>query len=363
MSLRNKLSRMGINIGVLAVSIIVFVLAFFGLNAYASSQKPPETEVLATTRQLHIGDTIRPSDVVKVTVFQDQATSTFIPASAITNTVGGVVTLPVDPDQPLLKEAVLAPSTVSTRLASVLADRPEMSLIPLPLDENNIVAPPLEAFLPGDYIDVTVVIDKRPRRTNQDDASGQLAGSQQVPITTTVQQQAQQVQNPVIAESLERLRPPVAKSLFPQGARVMAVYGQPPMPSSSDDGGAEEGQGNTVLPSTLTNRSPLLLLLVPSQQREQLSLALQRGDMVFVSLLGQTSEEPEQTPGFTYDDMEKWLEQQRIDTFEEELASDAEPAASSDASREDTGPAEADSAQSSTSRQTGQQTGQQTNGQ
>lgn len=163
MNIRGKLSRIGISIGVLAASIAVFIAAFFGLQIYADSQKPAQTEVLATTGRLQIGDVIRLNDLQTITVFDDQATEAFLPAGAITNTVGGIVRMPVEAGQPLLQQSVLARSTAQTWLASVLSDRPGMSLMPLPLDQNNVVAPPLDAYLPGDYVDVTVVVDRQPQ--------------------------------------------------------------------------------------------------------------------------------------------------------------------------------------------------------
>lgn len=321
-SISRAVSRFGINVGVLVVSIAVFLLAFFGLQMYAGSQQPPKTEILTAARTLQIGDVVKPRDLKTMTVFEDQATSAYLPASAITDTVGGVVRMPVAAGQPLLGQSVLAASTAQTRLSSVLADEPDMSLMPLPLDLNNVVAPPLDAYLPGDYVDVTVVIDRRPQRFDEEQAQSTPGRPAAVPAQQPVVERDTYETlraEPIVADALDRLRPPVAKSLFPRGARIMAIYGLPPEPAGQPADGTGEAESEVVLPPPGSEQEPLLVLLVPSEQRERFGLALQRGDLVVVSLLGRIDEEPRQTPGFTYDDLELWLEYQRLETFEEQL--------------------------------------------
>ena len=94
--------------------------------------------------------------------------------------------------------------------------------------------------------------------------------------------------------------PPLAKDLFPEGVRVVAIEGLP-APADPDD------------PAPAFNNlhaAEMLILLVPDDGRERLSLALQQGDMVFVSFLGHFSA-LEQTPGFTYWDFEAWFQADR----------------------------------------------------
>jgi hypothetical protein len=96
-----------------------------------------------------------------------------------------------------------------------------------------------------------------------------------------------------IADAQSRSFPPLAKDLFPMGVRVIAVQGMPPATDSTDDSSSS---------FTTFDQPGMLILLVPSESREVLSLALQQGDRLVVSLMARGEEDP--TAGFTYWDFE-----------------------------------------------------------
>jgi len=64
----------------------------------------------------------------------DDSTTLYFTAADVDGVIGGVVTLPHSADQPLLKNAILAPASADTRLSSTLTLYPEGSLFPFPLD-------------------------------------------------------------------------------------------------------------------------------------------------------------------------------------------------------------------------------------
>ena len=84
----------GINMVVLAVSIGVFLLAFFLLNMMGASQRPPTIKVLSATRDLSIGEVITTDTLAEKTVFQDDNASLYIPAEE----ADGVVRCGVGPE-------------------------------------------------------------------------------------------------------------------------------------------------------------------------------------------------------------------------------------------------------------------------
>ncbi len=86
------------------------------------------------------------------------------------------------------------------------------------------------------------------------------------------------------------------------GVRVISVQGLPPATQSTDGSAAESSF------STMT-QARMLMLLVPNASREVLSLALQQGDRLVVSLMARSDEEP--TAGFTYWDFEDLFQADR----------------------------------------------------
>lgn len=294
-----RIASTGINVVVLGVSVAVFLLAFIALNALGAAQKPPTISVLSATRDLNIGDVIAPNDLAVKTVFQDDNATLYIPGEEVTNVVGGVVAQPIFSGQPIFRSAILAPAAEGTRLSAALAKYPGYSLFPLPLDAMNLVAPEAEAFLPGDLIGVTVVITSRPQQLTTPTAMPEIIlqpGYGVEPTATPAPQDIEQT------EALSRALPPLAKDLFPMGVRVIAVQGLPPQTDSTDSNNPDSA-------FTTFDQPQMLILLIPNESREVLSLALQQGDRLVVSLMARGDETP--TAGFTYWDFEDLFKSDR----------------------------------------------------
>jgi hypothetical protein len=270
--------------------VAVFLVAFFMLNALSTAQRPPTVDILSAARDLNIGDVISPDSLEVKTVFQDDNSNLYITAEEVEGVAGGIVAQPILSGQPVFRTAILAPAAEGTRLSAALAEYPGHSLFPLPLDAMNVVAPDLAAFLPGDLVGVTVVIAARPQQFSTPTPMPELL----LPADTLLEPTA--TPDPgesAIAEAQSRSFPPLAKDLFPMGVRVIAVQGLPPATDSTDDGSSS---------FTTFDQPQMLILLVPNQAREVLSLALQQGDRLVVSLMARGEDDP--TAGFTYWDFE-----------------------------------------------------------
>jgi hypothetical protein len=295
---RNMLKRIastGVNLVVLGVSVGIFLVAFIALNALGAAQKPPTISVLSATRDLNIGDVITANDLAVKTVFQDDNASLYIPGEEVTGVVGGVVAQPIFNGQPIFRSAILAQAAEGTRLSAALAQFPGHSLFPLPLDAMNLVSPDAEAFLPGDLIGVTVVISTRPQQMSTPTPMPELVIDSGY-VEPTAQPSPLELEQ---ADAMDRSLPPLAKDLFPMGVRVIAVQGLPQQTESSEDSGS----------FNLDTQPKMLILLVPNQSREVLSLALQQGDRLVVSLMARGDETP--SAGFTYWDFEDLFKQDR----------------------------------------------------
>lgn len=297
-----RIASTGINLVVLGVSVAIFLIAFVTLNALGAAQKPPTVSVLSATRDLSIGDVISANDLAVKTVFQDDNSTLYIPGEEVTDVVGGIVAQPIFSGQPVFRSAIVAPTAEGTRLSAVLAQYPGYSLFPLPLDAMNLIAPDAIAFLPGDLINVTVVISSRPQQMTTPTAMPDLIldpGVVQPTATVEPQEIAQ-------ADALNRALPPLAKDLFPMGVRVVSVQGLPVQTDSGDT----ENQDSSF---TTFDQPQMLMLLVPNESREVLSLALQQGDRLVVSLMARGEESP--TAGFTYWDFEDLFKSDREDVL------------------------------------------------
>jgi len=292
-----RIASTGVNLVVLGVSAGIFLAAFIALNALGAAQKPPTISILSATRDLNIGDVITASDLAVKTVFQDDNASLYIPGEEVTGVAGGVVAQPIFDGQPIFRSAIVAQAAEGTRLSAVLAKYPGYSLFPLPLDAMNLVAPDAQAFLPGDLVDVTVVISSRPQQMTTPTVMPDVIFNSGQPTSTPAPQEVTQT------EALGRALPPLAKDLFPMGVRVISVQGLPPKVDSS----------NTNSSFNTTTTAHMLMLLVPNASREVLSLALQQGDKVVVSMLARGDETP--TAGFTYWDFEDLFKQDRKDVL------------------------------------------------
>ncbi len=295
-----RLMGTGINLVVLAVSIGVFLLAFILLNAMGAAQRPPTVKVLAASRDLAIGEVISADTLVEKTVFKDDNASLYIPAEEAEGVVGGIVAQPIFAGQPVFRTALVAKAAEDTRLSAVLAKYPGYSLFPLPLDATNLVAPEAASFLPGDLVGVTVVIASRPQAPSTPTPMPDMS----IPVETQPTATATPAQWDVTkAEAVSRTFPPLAKDLFPQGVRVVAVQG---LPVKTTDKSSSDTSATTYNDFSQTH---LLMLLIPNAAREELSLALQQGDKLIVSLMARGDDQP--SAGFTYWDFEDLFKAER----------------------------------------------------
>jgi len=292
-----RIASTGVNLVVLGVSVGIFLVAFLALNALGAAQKPPTISVLSATHDLNIGDVITADDLAVKTVFQDDNASLYITAEEVTDVVGGVAAQPIFNGQPIFRSAILAQAAEGTRLSAVLAQYPGYSLFPLPLDAMNLVSPDAEAFLPGDLIGVTVVISTRPQQMSTPTPMPELVIDPAYNTEPTAQPSPLELEQ---ADALFRSYPPLAKDLFPMGVRVIAVQGLPAQTDSTDTSGSS---------FSLDSTQKMLILLVPNPSREVLSLALQQGDRLVVSLMARGDETP--SAGFTYWDFEDLFKQDR----------------------------------------------------
>jgi len=298
-----RIASAGVNIVVLGVSVVIFLVAFVLLTSIGAAQRPPTITVLSAAHDLNIGDVISADTLTEKTVFQDDNASLYIPSDEAESVVGGVVAQPIFAGQPVFRTAILAKAAEETRLSAVLAKYPGYSLFPLPLDAMNMVAPEAQSFLPGDLVGVTVVIAARP----QEQATPTTMPNMSIPVG------GQPTATPAPAESakadaLGRTFPPLAKDLFPMGVRVIAIQGLPVKVASNTDTGTDTSASSTTNLNDIS-QTHILVLLVPNASREVLSLALQEGDKLIVSLMARGDDQP--TAGFTYWDFEDLFKSDR----------------------------------------------------
>ena len=314
-----RLKGTGINLGVIIISIIVFFVALFVVMGLANAQKPDTMDILAAAHDLNVGDVLTSQDLVVKTVFVDDNTSLYIPADeeGTASLLNGIVVVPIFVGQPIQRTSVVAEAAEGSRLSAALVNYPEGgSLYPLPLDFANVIAPSVDSFLPGDLVNITVVISSRP----------------QPPVTPTVMPEFITGSEPylpvapqVIATNIPMetdvdkakalLYPPMAKDLFPEGIRVIEVQG------GTQKVDADAQTSDTVDPAAGYvdfNQPKVLILLVPDKKREELSLALQEGDALVVTLLSSGNDSP--TEGFSYWDYEEWIKAQREQAMKDALS-------------------------------------------
>jgi hypothetical protein len=294
-----RIASAGVNIVVLGVSVVIFLVAFVVLTSIGAAQRPPTITVLSAAHDLNIGDVISADTLTEKTVFQDDNASLYIPSDEAEGVVGGVVAQPIFAGQPIFRTTILAKAAEETRLSAVLAKYPGYSLFPLPLDASNLVAPEAQSFLPGDLVGVTVVIAARPQAqstpTTMLDISIPVG---ELPTATPAPAESAK------ADALGRTFPPLAKDLFPMGVRVIAIQGLP-VKTVSDETGTDTSTTNF----NDISQTHMLILLVPNASREVLSLALQQGDKLIVSLMARGDDQP--TAGFTYWDFEDLFKSER----------------------------------------------------
>lgn len=295
MHLLKRFKESGLNLLVLGVSVAVFLGAFCALTGLAGARTPPTITILAAGRNIDIGEPITAAVLVEKTVYEDENSLLYIPVEQAADVIGGLAALPIRAGQPVLRDAIVAPAGNGFRLSAVLSEYPNHSLFPLPIDASNVIAPGVEAFLPGDLVGVTVVIDRRPQPPATPEAGATGLGTTPQVISSTLP--LGQVNEGESEETLDQTGPPLAKDLFPQGVRVVMVEGKvEPVQPDADNPNA----------SPVFNPGPAaetLILLIPNETREELALAMQQGAQIFISLLAHV-EADEITPGFTYWDFE-----------------------------------------------------------
>jgi hypothetical protein len=311
-----RLAGTGLNVGVILISIVVFFVALFAMMGIANSQKPDTLDILAAAHDLSVGQSLTPNDIVVKTVFVDSNSEMYIPATedGIASISGGVVVVPIFVGQPIQRTSVVAQAAGDARLSAALVNYPAGgSLFPLPLDFSNVVAPDIETFLPGDLVNITLVISSRPQPPSTPTVMPEFITGD-IPYIGIA---PQVVATPIPYETeLDRakalLYPPMSKDMFPEGIRVMAVQGAPQYvdPDASTQDTVDPAAGYIEF-----NKSKVLVLLVPNDKREELALALQEGDLLVVSLLARGDGSP--TEGFSYWDLEEWMKGQREDAIKD----------------------------------------------
>ena len=314
MNILRRIGGAGVNVGVLVISIVVFFIALFAVLGIANSQKPDTMEILAAAHDLNVGDRLTSNDFVVKTVFVDDNTSMYIEANetGIASTLNGIVVIPIFVGQPIQRTSIVAGSAESTRLSAVLASYPAGgSLFPLPLDFANVVAPNINSFKPGDLINITVVISSRPQPPSTPTVMPEFITSDEPYLPIAPQVVATPIPlNTEIDKAKALLYPPMSKDMFPEGIRVIEVQGNTEL---VDPAAAQQDTVDPAAGYIEFNKPKVLILLVPDDKREELSLALQEGDLLVVSLLATGDDGP--TAGFSYWDYEELLKSQREEAY------------------------------------------------
>ncbi len=314
MTILRRIGGAGVNVGVLVISIAVFFVALFAVLGIANSQKPDTKEILAAAHDLNVGDRLTSNDFVVKTVFVDDNASMYIEANEneIASTLNGIVVIPMFVGQPIQRTSIIAGSADSTRLSAVLASYPSGgSLFPLPLDFSNVVAPNIDSFKPGDLINITVVISSRPQPPSTPTVMPEFITGDKPYLPVAPQVVASPIpMDTEIDKAKALLYPPMSKDMFPEGIRVVEVQGNTEL---VDPAAAQQDTVDPAAGYIDFNKPKVLILLVPDDKREELSLALQEGDLLIVSLLAVGDDGP--TPGFSYWDYEEWLKDQREEAY------------------------------------------------
>jgi hypothetical protein len=305
--LPERIAKSGINLLVIVVAIVVFVVAFVVMTTITNASKPATIDILAASRDLNYGDQVASADLVKMTVYEDRLASTYIPANQADKVVGGYVAVPIHLGQPITRDAIIAEAGIGTRLSAVLAKYPDYSLFPLPLDAPNVVAANSDSYVPGDLVTVTVVIASQPQPPETPTPAPTYSVSD-LTITPTPEP-ATQSGDTTVEDALNRVYPPIAKDLFPQGVQVVAIQGLPVQPTPVSSTTSSNSNSTSNLSTVDYNLPKRLILLVPSKDIEELALGLKAGDMVIVSMV--TAGQTDTTAGFSYWDLEDLLRLER----------------------------------------------------
>jgi hypothetical protein len=303
--LSERIAKSGVNMLVIIIAIVVFVVAFVIMMGISNASRPNTIDILAASRDLNFGDPITSADLVTITVYKDKLADKYIPADQANQVVGGYAALPIYAGQPVTRDAIMATAGIATRLSAILSQYPGYSLFPLPLDAANVVAADTASYVPGDLVSVTIVIASRPQPPVT--PTPIYSGSYSYVITPTPVPTVQSGET-TVDDALSRVYPPMAKNLFPQGVRVVAIQGLPAETVSQDTTSSSSTSGSSIS-SVDYNLPKRLVLLVPSKSVEMLALGLQSGDMVIVSMV--TEGQADTTTGFSYWDFEELFRLER----------------------------------------------------
>ncbi len=294
------MKRLG-NLGVVTIAVVVGVGAFILLQVIAAAQRPDIVDIIAAAHDLNVGDMIAADDLIIKTVYEDDLVNLYILAGEENTVIGGTVAIAHIAGQPIMRNGLIALSGVSSRLSAILTAYPgDYVLYPLPMDAANLVAPDISSFVTGDLVNITAVISTRPMTMEQLLPGTTTYGEIVTPTPEATESEAQ--------DAIDRSEPPLSKSIFPEGVRVIEVQGLPPnyVPAS------DMTQNDTSSVSTTYvdyNQPKFLILLVPQNKVELLSLVLQESDLLVVTLLASGSVQP--TTGYTYWDLEEWFKSDR----------------------------------------------------
>lgn len=315
----DKLKNTGVNLGVIILSVVVFFVALFTVMGFANAQKPETMDILSAAQDLNVGHVLTPQDLVVKTVFVDDNTSLYIPATeeGTASLLNGVVVVPIFVGQPIQRTSVVAEAAAGARLSAALASYPAgESLFPLPLDFANVVSPDIDSFLPGDLVNITVVISSRPSPPVTPTVMPEFITGSEPYVPVAPQVIATNIpMDSDMDKAKALLYPPMSKDIFPAGVRVVEVQGNTQLVDTDAE------PSDTVDPAAGYvdfNKAKILILLVPDNKREELGLALQEGDMLIVSLMASGNEAA--TEGFSYWDYEDWMKQQREQALKDALS-------------------------------------------
>lgn len=295
-----RLQSSSLNFLVLGTSVAVFIVAFLLLQGFTHARTPRSTMVLVATRDLQIGDLLAANSVTEKSVFIDEMTALYVAAEDADVITGAFAALPIQAGQPILRSHLVSPQQPRERFAAILSQFPGHSLFPLPLENSNVVAPPIESVQPGDRIGLTIVVRSRPPQQVTPEAET-FAYVIPGPAPDELPSPPFSVESETTEDEMRGF-PPLAIDLFPGGLQVIRVNGNP-QPVGDD--------ASTAFNSY--NAPKMLLLLVPNADRERLSLVLQQGDRVFVSLLDHRAAGAD-TNGFSYWDLENEILEGRDDS-------------------------------------------------
>ena len=290
------------NAGTIVISLIVFSIAFVGLLLVGSLQQPETIIVLAASKDLKIGDVLTPDSVTELEVVKDEIALRYIPAQQASEYYNGVVTIPFYTGQPIYASAVVALNGTDSRFVPVTQKYGDGIIFPLALDESNVIAPDISLFLPGDTIGVSSVIAVRPQEKPTPMPEVPYGFILQEPTAVLPNVPQPTPEKSPLDEELDRVYPPFSKNLFPGGLRVIAVQGIP-----------EQATGETEAIVNINQVRPVLLVIVPRDKVEELSLVLQQSARVYITLLARGSDQ--NTYGFTYWDLEEKIRQEREQLF------------------------------------------------